>query len=314
MVAVGGDSGTGKTTITRGLYDIFGAENIVNICLDDYHSLDRAQRRERGITALDPRANDLALMEKQIAALRRSEAVAKPVYDHSDGSFGPAEVVEPRAIVIVRGLFPLYNPALRAAFDISVWLDPDPALRMRWKVQRDVAQRGYTIDQVLRELETRRPDSERHIAPQKAHADVVVTFRAPAGEREDADGHLDVSLSLKGHLPRLELGDILADEAASARPAIRAGADRSSSTAPEVLEVDGAISPERAAALEERIWEHMHSHRHLRPDELGTFLDGTRPRHSDPLALAQLLLAYLIVRRRDQLAAAVGGAAIKRQP
>ena len=49
MMAVGGDSGTGKTTLTRGIYDIFGAGNIVNICLDDYHTLDRAGRKKAGV-------------------------------------------------------------------------------------------------------------------------------------------------------------------------------------------------------------------------------------------------------------------------
>ena len=52
MVAVGGDSGTGKTTLCRGLEEIFGRERILTICLDDYHSLDRAQRKATGITAL----------------------------------------------------------------------------------------------------------------------------------------------------------------------------------------------------------------------------------------------------------------------
>ena len=59
MVAVGGDSGTGKTTLVSGLYRIFGAERITNICLDDYHRLDRAARKRAGVTALNPVANDL---------------------------------------------------------------------------------------------------------------------------------------------------------------------------------------------------------------------------------------------------------------
>jgi ABC-type phosphate/phosphonate transport system ATPase subunit len=45
MIAVGGDSGTGKSTLCRGLDRIFGADRISNVCLDDYHALDRAQRK-----------------------------------------------------------------------------------------------------------------------------------------------------------------------------------------------------------------------------------------------------------------------------
>ncbi|HEX8968275.1 MAG TPA: zeta toxin family protein, partial [Chloroflexota bacterium] len=64
MLAVGGDSGTGKTTLTRGLHDLFGADNILNICLDDYHTLDRLGRARAGLTALNPIVNNIALMEQ----------------------------------------------------------------------------------------------------------------------------------------------------------------------------------------------------------------------------------------------------------
>src|SRR5215469_7383127 len=118
MLAVGGDSGTGKTTLTRGIYDIFGADNILNICLDDYHTLDRAARRKAGITALNPEMNNVNLMEEQVWALRAGETITKPVYDHSTGAFGVPEVVSPRPIVIIRGLFPLFTERLRQAFDV----------------------------------------------------------------------------------------------------------------------------------------------------------------------------------------------------
>src|SRR5271165_6312079 len=126
MIAVGGDSGTGKTTLCRGLDRIFGARRIGTICLDDYHALDRAQRNAVNLTALDPRANNFAAMEDDLWRLREGQPIEKPVYDHSDGTFGAPERFEPKEIVIVQGLFPLYTRALRELADISVWLDPEP--------------------------------------------------------------------------------------------------------------------------------------------------------------------------------------------
>lgn len=312
MVAVGGDSGTGKTTISRGLYDIFGAENIVNICLDDYHTLDRLERATVGITALDPRANDIALMERHVEALRRGETIEKPVYDHSTGTFAQPERVEPAAIVIIRGLFPLFSERLRAAFDVRLWLDPDPELRVQWKVKRDVAQRGYTVAQVRGQIAERQDDADRYVLPQRAHADLIVRFQRPAGPPADGDGHLDVRLWQRGHLPKLDLDDILDAAKADDPPALRLGRGDVDGERRDVLEIDGAISPERAAEMEERIWAHMRSHRHLRPDEIGTFLYGTEARHSDPLALTQILLAYLVVRCRERASAQAGGVAIRR--
>jgi len=77
-----------------------------------------------GLTALNPRVNNFALMEEQLLTLKRGRAVRKPVYDHRDGTFGPLEVVEPGEVVIVQGLHPLLVPGIRALFGLRVWLDP----------------------------------------------------------------------------------------------------------------------------------------------------------------------------------------------
>ncbi len=305
MVAVGGDSGTGKTTLVAGLYRIFGAERITNICLDDYHKLDRAARKRLRVTALDPVANDLQLMAEQVEALRRGETVRKPTYDHSTGTFGPHEEVTPREIVVIRGLFPLYSPRLRAAFDVRVWLDPQEELKWSWKVKRDCAQRGYSVPEVIRQIVERRDDQLAHIAPQKAHADLIVEFYPPSNyflpgtSVEHDDAHLNVRIHLHERLPRLDLADVLAAAAEGPQPAIRlAGSGEGGEAARSwsALEIDGTVAPTRARQLDERIWAHMETHRHLRPDEIGEYLDGTTERHSDPLALTQLLVAYQVVR------------------
>jgi phosphoribulokinase len=189
MIAVGGDSGTGKTTLCRGLDLIFGSDRIETICLDDYHSLDRAQRNAVGLTALDPRANNFAAMEEDMWALREGRAIDKPIYDHADGTFKGPEHVEPKEIVVVQGLFPLYTRALRSLFDVTVWLDPETELKAAWKIQRDTLQRGYSEDEVLAEMQRRKPDIEKHIQPQSKSADLTVTFYRTA----DHDQHKDPS-------------------------------------------------------------------------------------------------------------------------
>src|ERR1700687_669618 len=138
FVGIGGDSGAGKTPITSAFFGLFGAERITSICLDDYHSLDRRQRSLVGLTALDPRANNFAVMEEQVWCLKRGEAMQKPIYDHSDGSLTGPEPVYPREVMTRQGLNPLLIPGLRPAFDSRVWLDPEPALRLQWKRQRDI--------------------------------------------------------------------------------------------------------------------------------------------------------------------------------
>jgi phosphoribulokinase len=296
FVAIGGDSGAGKSTLTAGFYRIFPQDQITSVCLDDYHSLDRRERGLIGVTALDPRANNFALMENQLLDLKRGYPITKPVYDHSDGTFGePAEIV-PKEVVIVQGLHPFLVPGVRGLFDLNVWLDPAPELKHRWKVQRDVAKRGYTAEQVYAEIAAREPDVAAYITPQRRFADLIVRFHRPESG-DGADEHLNVRIVERSTLPRLRLEGLLSESCEGFR--VRQGEDEDET----VMEIDGTIAPEVVSRLEDRIWSHFdarHQHlRHLGPDQFGDFTDGVmRRHHSDPLALVQLLLVHRILSAR----------------
>lgn len=295
FVGVGGDSGSGKTTLTSAFFGLFGSDRITSICLDDYHSLDRRQRSLVGLTALNPRANDFALMEEQVWSLKRGESILKPVYDHSDGTLRPPEVVTPREVVIMQGLHPFLIPGVRNAFDLKVWLDPEQELRIEWKLQRDIAKRGYVREQVLAELEARRPDAEAYINPQRQHADMIVRFYR--GSRSADMGHLSARITQRHSLARLAFDHDL-HSADTIRLAIDAVDDDGHRA--DVVEIAGGITNAEAKLVEDNIWAHVdgkHGHIHRVPSErLGTYeLAARRLRHSDPLALTQLILAHRIL-------------------
>ncbi|MEN9239326.1 MAG: phosphoribulokinase, partial [Thermostichales cyanobacterium SZTDM-1c_bins_54] len=174
MIGVAGDSGCGKSTFLRRLTDLFGSELITTICLDDYHSLDRYQRKQTGITALDPRANNFDLMYEQAAALKAGESVMKPIYNHENGMIEGPEKVEPNHIIVLEGLHPLYDKRVRDLLDFKIYLDLSPEIKIAWKGQRDMAERGHTYEDVLRSIEARRPDFEAYIDIQKRYADAVI--------------------------------------------------------------------------------------------------------------------------------------------
>ncbi len=174
LIGVAGDSGCGKSTFLRRLRDLFGEEFMTVICLDDYHSLDRKQRKETGITALDPRANNFDLMYEQIAALKSGQSIEKPIYNHETGTIDPPETIHPNHVVVIEGLHPLYDERVRSLLDFSVYLDLSEEVKVAWKIQRDMAERGHTLQDVLQAIEARKPDFMAYIDPQKAHADVVI--------------------------------------------------------------------------------------------------------------------------------------------
>ncbi|MEL6223024.1 MAG: phosphoribulokinase [Cyanobacteria bacterium J06626_14] len=174
LIGVAGDSGCGKSTFLRRLEDLFGEEFMTVICLDDYHSLDRKQRKAAGVTALNPKANNFDLMYEQIKALKNGEGIDKPIYNHETGEIDPPERIEPNHVIVIEGLHPMYDERVRELLDFSVYLDISDDVKIAWKIQRDMAERGHTYEDVLASINARRPDFEAYIDVQKQYADVVI--------------------------------------------------------------------------------------------------------------------------------------------
>jgi phosphoribulokinase len=173
-IGVAGDSGSGKTTFTQGVRSIFGNDLVSTITLDDYHSLDRDGRKEQGITALNPGANRIGQLEQDLISFKRGVPVEKPSYNHATGTFDPPAVFSPKKILILEGLHTLFTPTLRKYLDFTLFVDPAKPVKYDWKILRDVKQRGYSHDTVIKEIAEREPEYERYIAPQKEYADAVI--------------------------------------------------------------------------------------------------------------------------------------------
>ncbi|CAE7762028.1 unnamed protein product [Symbiodinium necroappetens] len=186
IVGVAADSGCGKSTFLRRILGALGTEvapghtaigdMMTVICLDDYHTNDRAGRKATGLTALDARENDFALMGVQIEALKSGKAVYKPIYNHDTGNKDPPELIEPNKVMVFEGLHPIYDEKARSQLDLAIYIDIVNDVKFAWKVQRDVAERGWTEEQVREDIEKRLPDFSKYVDPQKANADVVLRY------------------------------------------------------------------------------------------------------------------------------------------
>jgi phosphoribulokinase len=295
ILGVVGDSGAGKTTITRGLVGILGEDQVTAVATDDYHRYDRRQRAELGITPLHPDCNYVDIISQHLRLLRDGEPILKPVYQHADGTFGPPVYVSPMPFTIVEGLLGYHSESMRDCYDVRVYLAPPEELRRQWKVQRDCSRRGYTTDQVLAELDRREPDSAQFIRPQERYADMVVSF-----SESDVPGSqaLDAELLLRDSLPHPDLS------------ALVGGGERGitivEGDAERHVNIAGDIEPAQAAEIEEAIWERLHFASHLRSERLGEFAVGDDVHRSESLAVAQLLILYHVVTAKA--ADALGGA------
>ncbi len=291
ILGVVGDSAAGKTTMTRGLVRILGEDQVTAVSTDDYHRYDRRQRAERGITPLHPDCNYVDIIAQHLTHLRAGEPILKPVYVHSDGTFGPPVYVDPKPFTIVEGLLGYHSETLLDSYDVRVYLAPPEDLRRRWKVKRDTSRRGYTTDQVLSELDKREPDSAQFIRPQERYADVVVSFRAGDGHDPNA---LDAELLLRDSLPHPDLSPVNGGEGR--------GITVTERESELLVQIAGDIEPEQAAEIEEAIWEKLHFASHLRSDRLGEFMVGNDLQRSESLAMVQLLILYHLVTAKAAIA------------
>jgi phosphoribulokinase len=294
VLGVVGDSGAGKTTLTRGLVRVLGDGNVAHLSADDYHRYDRHERHSLGITPLHPDANHLDILTQHLGHLRDGEPVLKPVYSHRTGKLLPPRYLRPAPYLVVEGLLSFHTETLRRHHDVRVFLAPPEDLRRAWKLKRDCTRRGYTTDQVLWELDHRERDAEAFIRPQRAQADIVVSFRRhPGGD----PAHLDAHLVLRDTLPHPDLAPLVDDSDDGPRLQRAEGE--------LMLRIPGDIDPDHAAVLEEAVWERMSFASHLRVRRLGEFTVGTDLLRSESLALVQVILLYHLVSARAALA--VGG-------
>ena len=297
ILGIVGDSAAGKTTLTKGIAQVLGEENVTVICTDDYHRYDRTQRAELGITALHPDCNYLDIMQQHLSLLRAGQPILKPIYSHKTGTFEPPQYIKPNKFVIVEGLLGYSTLGARDCYDLKVYLAPPESLRATWKVKRDTLKRGYTEEQVLAELQKREPDSEEFIRPQRQWADVVVSFYPPSDLSGESNGHLNVRLVLRPTVPHPDFTQILNPSSANSTPAIRLELERDMNKPVDVLEVDGLATREQVRELEKIICSdmpHLSSICSLEGNpDLGK-LTGTTGEtlQSYPLALTQLLITY----------------------
>ncbi|WP_416666862.1 phosphoribulokinase [Egbenema bharatensis] len=301
ILGIVGDSAAGKTTLTRGIAQILGEENVTIICTDDYHRYDRKQRADLGISALHPDCNYLDIIQQHLSLLRTGQSILKPIYNHSTGAFDPPEYIKPSKFVIVEGLLGYSTRGMRNTYDVKVYLAPPEDLRATWKIRRDTRKRGYTEEQVKEQLRQRQPDSETFIRPQRQWADVVVSFYPSNGETDQDNLLLNVRLILRPTIPHPDFTDILDSDGNHLGSAVRLELDRDMGKPVDVLGVDGHANAEQVRQLERMLCSEVPYLGKFCSvegnDTLGKVVGTTgETLQSYPLALTQLLITYHMLR------------------
>ena len=182
VIGVAGGSGSGKSTVTRQVLASVGPDMASVLYQDDYY-LDQSHMspEERRKTNYDhPQAFDWPLMVQHLQALRRGEAIEMPSYDFTQDNRASKTIhLKPAPVIVVEGLFALYDADLRKMMSLKIFVDTAPDVRFIRRLQRDMAERGRTAESVITQyMDTVRPMHKQFIEPTKRRADVILPHGA----------------------------------------------------------------------------------------------------------------------------------------
>jgi uridine kinase len=178
LIGVAGGTGSGKTSIAKAITKAFGKAEVALIEQDAYYKdLSHLSFEDRVRTNFDhPDSIDFALLKKHVKKLISGDSVSVPVYDFKTHSrTRQTHELESHHIVVLEGIFALYDSDVRAMMDIKIYVDTEDDIRLLRRLTRDLKERGRTLESVIEQyVSTVRPMHIQFVEPTKRHADLIV--------------------------------------------------------------------------------------------------------------------------------------------
>jgi uridine kinase len=185
IIGICGGTGSGKTTIARQLVEIVGADSVILLEQDAYyHDLADLPLDERHQANFDhPTSHDNALLAEHLRLLKAGESVEMPLYDFKTHTrMKEVKVLHPKPVVIIEGILIFAEKTLRDVLDIRVFVDTPDDVRFIRRLQRDIKERGRTVDSVIAQYNASvRPAHLEFIEPSKRYADMIIPEGAQTG-------------------------------------------------------------------------------------------------------------------------------------
>ena len=178
VIGIAGGSGSGKTTVAQSILQRVGPEHISFLQHDAYYKdlsgLPPVQRAE--VNFDHPNSLETELLTRHILQLRSGSPVEVPIYNFATHSRTERTyTVQARGVILVEGILIFTEASLRDLFNIKIFVDTDPDLRFIRRLERDIAERGRTIDTVVKQyLSTVRPMHLEFVEPSKRYADIII--------------------------------------------------------------------------------------------------------------------------------------------
>ncbi len=177
FIGLAGGSGSGKTTIAEEVVDRLEGK-VALVHHDAYYRnrTDLSFEQRTQVNYDHPSSLETELLVQHLEALRSGLAIERPTYDFPAHLRSDETVrIEPAPVVVVEGILVLSDAALRSELDLKIFVDTDPDLRLARRLERDIAERGRSVDSVITQyFATVRPMHIEFVEPSRRYADLII--------------------------------------------------------------------------------------------------------------------------------------------
>ena len=178
VIGIAGASGSGKTLVSKNIYENLGSEKVIIMQEDSYYKdLSEIPFDERTGKNFDhPDAFDHLLLQSHLKELVAGKSISHPIYDYKTHSrLKKPKTVGPHRIIVLEGILIMNEPKLRDLMDIKVFIDTEPDICFIRRLKRDIQERARSVDSIINQyMETVRPMYFQFIEPSKRYADIII--------------------------------------------------------------------------------------------------------------------------------------------
>jgi uridine kinase len=175
IIAISGDSGSGKSTLMKYLQELYD-NKVIQFETDRYHKWERGDKNYETMTHLNPLSNHLEMMNSDVYNLKIGNNIYQVDYDHNTGKFTDKQQIESKNNIILCGLHTLFSDKMNEIIDLKIFMDTERKIIKKWKLQRDILKRGYSLEQITKQIQDRENDYYLFIDHQKYNADIIIHF------------------------------------------------------------------------------------------------------------------------------------------
>lgn len=182
VIGVAGGSGSGKSTVSQQVLASFGADMVSVVMQDDYYCdqthLPPEVRPQQNYD--HPQAFEWPLLVRHVKDLCNGVPIEMPEYNFTLHNRSDKTItVKPAPVIVIEGLFALYDEDLRDMMSLKIFVDTASDVRFIRRMQRDITERGRSVESVVEQyLETVRPMHKQFIEPTKRNADIILPHGA----------------------------------------------------------------------------------------------------------------------------------------